>query len=519
MSAQVATGKVSGKITDAMTRQPIARAHVGCVVGSQFVGVLSGVDGAYILENVPPGDARMTINLEGYKLISDNEEPSAEFDLAGGQEVRRDFAMHPLGRIYGRLTDRDSGKLLALHVVSAERRMYAPGRVFYFGSGPLPPGNGEFNIEGLEAGDYRISIDSPAEAVVIFPPESPNAKPAAAAAEAVYGRRWYPDVRHEDMASLVPLGEGEALRLDIALQAAAPHTLSGAVVAPRGMEQEPVNFTLFRGEAWQSAPQRMAAPGPFRIEDLAPGSYRLRLTARKPPRELAGDYEFEIGDRNIENFKAALLPEAGVAGEVRMLEQDAKLPATMFLEFVPTSGWTMRFGKRGGLVSGPLPIFGVHVEAGHFQQDSIRPGEYWPLATAPEGYAVAQLKFEGASPLNNAMQLSAPATPLTIMLTARPGAVTGMVRDSSEAPVRGATVALLPDPLPEKIGPNTIRFTQSAGGGGFAFKDVAPGNYRAFVVKGELDTGGSHSSLDAFAARGEAVEVKPGEAAVVELKR
>ncbi len=57
-------GKITDKITDVVTRQPIAKAHVGCNVGQDFVGVLSGLDGAYTLENVPAGEVRMTINLD-----------------------------------------------------------------------------------------------------------------------------------------------------------------------------------------------------------------------------------------------------------------------------------------------------------------------------------------------------------------------------------------------------------------------------------------------------------------------
>jgi hypothetical protein len=53
---------MSGKITDAVTRQPIPKVHVGCLSGGQFVGVLSGVDGSYALEDVPAGDIRMTID-------------------------------------------------------------------------------------------------------------------------------------------------------------------------------------------------------------------------------------------------------------------------------------------------------------------------------------------------------------------------------------------------------------------------------------------------------------------------
>lgn len=190
-------GKITDKITDVVTRQPIAKAHVGCNVGQDFIGVLSGLDGAYTLENVPAGEVRMTINLDGYKLINDNQDADAGFTIAAGDTVTRNFAMHPLGRIYGRLTDRDSGKPIEGSSVSAGRREYVPGHVYYMG-GPGSPGpsHGNYDLANLEAGDYRISIESPDEPVVAFTADAAAAKPGGDKFTAIggirmwRGRRW-----------------------------------------------------------------------------------------------------------------------------------------------------------------------------------------------------------------------------------------------------------------------------------------------------------------------------------------
>ena len=148
-------GKITGKITDAVTRQPIAQVHVGCNVGADFVGVLSGPDGAYTLENVPTGEVRMTINLLGYKLISENQDADAGFQMAAGDTVTRNFAMHPLGRIHGRLTDRDSGKPIEGSLVSAGRREYVPRiRLLHGCAGHATPE--PRNVRYAEPGGGRI---------------------------------------------------------------------------------------------------------------------------------------------------------------------------------------------------------------------------------------------------------------------------------------------------------------------------------------------------------------------------
>jgi hypothetical protein len=509
-------GKVSGKITDAVTRQPIPKVHVGCNVGPQFVGVVSKADGSYTLESVPAGEVRMTINMAGYKLINDNQDADAGFQMAAGNTVTRNFAMHPLGRIYGRLTDRDSGKPIEGSSVSARRREYVPGYVYYMGGPGSPePSHGSYDLANLEAGDYRISVESPDEPVVAFTADAATAKPGG---DKVYGHRWYPDVARPEMAALVHLGEGESLRLDLSLESHAAHTLSGTVVAPRGFEHEPVSF-FWDGGPGLRAPKNMPSPGPFRAENLAPGTYELVLTAGKSPHALAAHYEVEIADHDIENFKAVLAPEASIAGEIRMLEEDAKPPEGMGFSLVPTSGWVARVGKRGTLVTGPMPGRGIRVKAPRFQMDSIPPGDYWPQVTLPEGYAVVQMRFDGASALNNVMTLSGPDAPIAIVVTSRPGVVGGMVRSDDQAPVREATVALLPDPLPDKVSPATIQYAESGENGSFVFKDVAPGMYRAVVLVGNEDVHGSDSGLRERAAKAEALEVRAGQSVSVSLKR
>src|SRR5580692_11450785 len=63
--------KITGRITDAVTHQPVPKVHVSCTSGAQFVGSLTGSDGAYSLDDVPAGPVRMTINLDGYKVINE----------------------------------------------------------------------------------------------------------------------------------------------------------------------------------------------------------------------------------------------------------------------------------------------------------------------------------------------------------------------------------------------------------------------------------------------------------------
>jgi hypothetical protein len=538
------TGKITGRVIDAITRQPIPKVHVGSNTDGPmgpFVGTLTGSDGSYVLEDVPAGTIGMTINLDGYKLINDRSEPGAAFPLAAGDTVRRDFVMHPQGRIYGRLIDRDTGKGIMGHKVSAVAKEVVPGHTFFVPRAGEQKGD-EFNIRNLEPGDYLIQIDPKEEAAFVFPADA-SPKPAS---NKCYGQSWYPDASSLDAAVTVDLAEGESRRLDVSLHSRETHSISGTLKAPRELADQPLTFALQTTalDGWMAM---MPVPGTFRIDNLAPGSYRLGLTGGKPGTDTAtfrdfvlfglergthtakpdvngvGDYVFEIGDHDIDNFNIALLPYAGVTGEVRMLEKDAKLPPKLAVVLMPTADYLIDLKNGGAIGGGPMTIRGtaVQAETGRFHQEWLHPSEYWPqLKGLPDGYAVSQVLFEGASPSGSTITLSAPDTPLTFVVTSRAGAVAGVVRDDNQDPVRGAEVVLMPDPLPEKVAPEVVQTRDSGEDGGVVFRNLTPGKYRALVLReADLAGEGDPDFLRQRAAVVEAIDVAAGQVVRVELKR
>jgi hypothetical protein len=525
------TGTITGKVTDAATHQPVPGVHVSSTTGgpgSNFVGSLTGVDGSYTLENVPAGAVHMILNLDGYKLLIDPPGRGASFPLGIGETLRRDFTMHPQARIYGRLIDRDTGKPITGHTVSAVLRESRPGITYVIDRSGEQKAD-RFNIGNLDPGDYLIEIDPDEQPAFVFPADA-SPKPAP---KKVYGRAWYTDVPSIDSGVSIHLAEGESRNIEISLTSRETHSVSGTLTAPRELEGQPITLALDAGRPLEGWVTMMQAPGTFRIDNLAPGKYRLALTGGKPangehnlrdytmamldaggPGKVpavngVGDYAFEIGDSDIENYKIALLPYASVHGEFRMLEKDAQLPAKLGVFMAPTDLDTAIF------------IRAASVHDGQFRQDWLRPGDYWPeLNGLPRGYAIAQILFDGATPLNTAMTLSTPDTPLIFVLTSRPGSVSGVVRDSNQDPVRGATVVLLPDPLPNKPDPETIKSQQSGDDGGFVFSDLAPGRYRAFVLTdADRARQGDPEYLRQRAAGAERIEATAGQAARVELKQ
>src|SRR5262245_60488409 len=64
LEAQTATGRIVGRVIDAGTGQPISGAQL-VVVGTR-IGVLSNVDGRYILMGVPAGQQSINVTYIGF---------------------------------------------------------------------------------------------------------------------------------------------------------------------------------------------------------------------------------------------------------------------------------------------------------------------------------------------------------------------------------------------------------------------------------------------------------------------
>jgi hypothetical protein len=530
-------GRITGTVVDAATNQPIAKVHVGSVTGdpsaNTFVGTLTEVDGAYTLENVPAGLVRITINLEGYRFVADPPGREPGFHLSAGETVRRDYALHRRGRIYGHLTDRETGDPVPGHVVIATRTEALQSAYWEF---PSSQKGAEFEIPELDAGLYYLKIESNAQPAFVFSEEGSPKRPP----ERVYGESWYPGVPRFELATPIRLVDGESRAVDIALASHDTHSVSGIVQAPREMAEQPLTLILQKN-GFNGGVAAMPAPGAFRIDNLPPGSYRLFVfggappggsstlrdyvisnlnnSANRPPAVNAvGSTQFEISDRDIDNFKVTIGPYAGVSGEVRMLEEDAKLPATFGVLLAPSApGATDEIPPPPGAI---MTIRVSPVTAGKFHQDWLLPGNYWPRANnLPNGYAVAQIQA-GGLPTDGLVSIDSPQTPITLVLTSRPAAVAGVVRDSDQNALPGATVVLFPEPLTDRTDRARIQRQVSANDGSFVFRDLPPGRYSAIMVtEADVESQDSLEYLRKKAEGTETIEVGAGQTVTVELKR
>jgi hypothetical protein len=150
---------ISGKITDALTHQPIAGASVNyCCSVRGYVN--SDANGAYSFHLTPDDSVGyLTVSKKGYATFDQASSERSLVHLRPGVAETRDFELSPSAHITGRLTDRDSGNPLAGFIVIAalQKSQYS-----IMASAKPTNTDGSFAIiADLNPGNYILEIDPP----------------------------------------------------------------------------------------------------------------------------------------------------------------------------------------------------------------------------------------------------------------------------------------------------------------------------------------------------------------------
>jgi len=452
---------LSGTITDAITHQPIAGAKVFYQTGN----ATTDAAGAWSLHAKPFAvDRMLMIQKPGYAEFNEN------FTLKSGASESHNFELTPAAHLSGRVIDRDSGEPLAGIIAVADR-----SHARSFNSNPSGA-DGSFHIGGdLPPGSYMLEFHPLSGGKLVV------GKPKPARPD--YSQTWFPGVPRVEMAAPITLSAGENRTLEMRLQKRELHHISAVIQGPEGREAEQIQITVNSVARGTIVAEQIPKAGPFRIEGLDEGSYELYatfLTTKTTPPE---DHAFaiqpvDINDRDIDDLKLVMTPGVSIRGIVTMAEKDASVP-----------GGPMMF-------LGPMPLSGAHAlgaaqalqSPDHLYWQGFPSGEYWPMLGLPNGYALVSVTFNGHPVFNTEIDIEAPESTVNFVVTSRPAALTGTIRDSDQNPIGGATVVLLPQPLPDRMDKFNffaIRVADSDSNGLFHFEDLGPGKYKAIALTGE----------------------------------
>jgi protocatechuate 3,4-dioxygenase beta subunit len=349
-------GRVVGRALDASTREPIAELTAQTVVTmfmflerpTRSTVVTDSKDGAFALEDVPPGKVKLRVHAQGYAPFETGTtiEPETTNDVGA-------IELQPEAAIIGRVVDDASSEPLANALVRRKQGGFADHPILakmMAGSATRTDKGGRFELRGLQPGGHILLASA--------------------------------DGYASDSSKRLRIAAGEVLD-GVEIRLGHGGTVVGRLLLPPDEEVE----------AWQVIPASsqmggMTAvhPGPdgsFRLENLEPGRYEIQAIDTRSYTQFHGRQDFDDIDigalmetANRNSIRSRCTVNAGEIVEVVLDGRDrgasgAVLSGRVLLGNAPMDAGWIEAAQLGGEHEELLTGF---VQDGAFELRGVRPG-------------------------------------------------------------------------------------------------------------------------------------------------
>jgi hypothetical protein len=492
---------VQGQVVNAITGEPLKKATVRLIrtntktsddmtQGAQGYSMASEAGGNFKIENVEPGDYRLSGDRTGYL---NGQYGAKRFGQRGttitlrpGQQMTNiSLPLTPQAVISGKVLDQDgdpvNGAMVQVVVTTWQR-----GKMRYMPrNGSNTNDLGEYRIANVRPGKYYLLVqrvrympnnDLPPE------PGKPDIRPI---------RTYYPEAANLQSATQLDVKAGQELSdMNIRLLSSATYHIRGKVVGnlPEGAgDQMNINASGRDDDAMMmmGGGTMVSKDRSFDIAGVAPGSYRLNVFSMNGEARFLGHQDVDVSQGDVNDVQVAIVPPGTLRGNV-VVEGNppaGTAPANMknirvFLN--PGEAGTPMFGNNNVLVK----------EDGTFSLDNVGPGKYHVFINAPSGTYLKSLRIGNQEMLGKEIDLQGSGQ-ITLVLSYGVSEVDGTVQrqNSSESDANtgqpnttpDANIVLIPEPLPEDG--SGMHFGEAQAGGVFTIKNVPPGRYRAYAFE------------------------------------
>jgi 5-hydroxyisourate hydrolase-like protein (transthyretin family) len=460
--ASAADRQLTGRVVDANTGEPIARAHVTLrffqgAQPAQEVTLLSDTDGVFLIANLPGGGYQVSCEKAGYLPASQMMGAMAPANTPDGKNASTVVVkLISQAAVEGTVVD-DKDMPAENTFIQLVTQLVVNGRRQFQGAGGgSTDETGYFRIYGLAAGHYYISIAGRLHG-------ARRTKPLA------YPPLFYPNATEIAAAQPIDLKAGDELQIKLRLPEPVPaFEVRGVVatVAPNvsvnlvRQGSSPM-FQQSSGETSWDAKTRS-----FKISHVTPGMYQLTAAAQDGRNTMQASTMVSVGNADIAGI--GLEPtDTGLDGTVRVEGSSAQL-RPMFVN-----------------LQGPNFSGGGQVDAdGKFHAANLR-AETYRVVPQINGQQCVRSILQGGRDARDGVTIAAgiPAAPVDILLTGHCGGIEGTLSLSDSKPTDGLTAVLL-----RKAGDEFVLEKQAyIGAAGansspqFRFQQVTPGDYMLYV--------------------------------------
>ncbi|WP_438448238.1 carboxypeptidase regulatory-like domain-containing protein [Gorillibacterium sp. sgz5001074] len=402
-AAVQSAGAVTGSVLSGATGLPLAGATVvlqtagGAVVGS----TVTTAGGGYGFTNLAPGTYNLVVSLPDFTTTT------VPVTIPAGQTVTANVLLQPLpAAVTGTVTDASGVPL-----PGATIRLRSPFGVVL--QEAVTNAAGQYTIPNIVPGNYTLLAE-------------------------VNG--------YQSSLQGISLIPGQTLTVNFALTAN-PAGVAGRITSGGA----PVPGALI--EVLNQANQLVAAVeadanGNYALDNLAPGTYRLRVSAPNFSTEIIG---FTVGPGETKLVNAELTPNPGTISGTAV---DAETG-------LPLAGAAIRIVDQSGIT-----LAAVLTDANGFYQVSTIPPGVYTVNFANDGYATQSI---------GAIVRSGADTVINAGLVKLAGEIAGSVTDENGTPLSDVTIRLFLNNI-------IIATVNTDQNGSYSIPGLAPGNY---VIRAE----------------------------------
>jgi hypothetical protein len=244
------------------------------------------------------------------------------------------------------------------------------------------------------------------------------------------------------------------------------------------------------------------AGGSFELRGVAPGSYTLRGISPQEP--IFGAQPLQVGQQNIDGLVLQVgfgyeLPGVVVVEGKEKADLEKTQVQLQPLDFILTA-------PSGSVGKG-----------GKFTLKDVAPDRYLvQVNDGPDGSYVKSVRFGGRDATAEGLDLTSGVTDsLLVTLSLEAAQVDGVVQDSDNKPVAGATVVLVPD---------SRRFSlysedRTGQNGAFSLKGITPGDYKLLAWE-DIETGAYQDPefLKKYGSKAESLSLKANDRRTIQVK-
>lgn len=496
------TVSLKGTVIDSATGEAIHGALVE-VSGTQTRAMLTGGDGKFVFEGLPPGDVVVRPRKPGYFSGYDLSLERQHLENISPETSAPPIILKliPEGVIYGRVTAENGEPLEGLSVIINCMQIVDGRRQLEQTTSARTDEGGAFRAADLRPGTYYVSV-SPSEGVSFLSPQPIIQHKRG------YPLTFFPGASEFESAAPIAIKPGTRAEIDFALPAQPLFELSGTISGYLPRQGVDMVFVDDAGNPNSFQFEFDEQTGVFHAHSVPPGPYRVGAFSQAPNDRLRADTASINVSANIANLHFALVttPTIAVAITANLggtTHQGNNALASVRLKTTDRSMGGIEFASEpSGEPNNPL-----------LSIKDLLPGTLNAIIQPQGPWYIASATYGSTDLLRDPLVVSPGTAPPQIDIEVRDDGATlsGTVTDDGQP--TSAEVVLVPNRSPEHP-----RVAATDDRGHFQISMLAPGSYGVLAFDHIEDLEYANpQGLQQYATSEKAVTLSPDGKATMQL--